>query len=81
MEDTSAPYHSIGDTNVTHEAGSDYTDLGATGDAVDGNGTLPELAWSTIRCPELTRSPLITLTAAATTVTRTVTPVPRLSDR
>ena len=31
----------IGDTNVTHEAGSDYTDLGATwSDAVDGNGTL-----------------------------------------
>ena len=29
VEDTSAPVL-IGDTNVTHEAGSDYTDLGAT---------------------------------------------------
>ena len=25
---------------MTHEAGSDYTDLGATCDAVDGNGTI-----------------------------------------
>ena len=42
VEDTSAPIITlIGDTNVTHEAGSDYTDLGATwSDAVDGNGTL-----------------------------------------
>ena len=55
VEDTSAPVIIlIGDTNVTHEAGSDYTDLGATwSDAVDGNGTLPESARSTIRCPEL----------------------------
>ena len=34
-------YYPVGDTNVTHEAGSDYTDLGAIwSDAVDGNGTL-----------------------------------------
>ena len=41
VEDTSAPVITlIGDTNVTHEAGSDYTDLGATwSDAVDGNGS------------------------------------------
>ena len=30
VEDTTAPVITlIGDTNVTHEAGSDYTDLGA----------------------------------------------------
>ena len=42
VEDTSASVITLlGDTNVTHEAGSDYTDLGATwSDAVDGNGTL-----------------------------------------
>ena len=46
VEDTGAPIITlIGDTNVTHEAGSDYTDLGATwSDAVDGNGTLT--GWS-----------------------------------
>ena len=41
VEDTSAPVITLlGDTNVTHEAGSDYTDLGATwSDAV----MVPEL--------------------------------------
>ena len=77
VEDTSAPIITlIGDTNVTHEAGSDYTDLGATwSDAVDGNGTLTGVGVVDDQVPgtyTLTFDYTDSNGNAATTVTRTV---------
>ena len=77
VEDTSAPVITlIGDTNVTHEAGSDYTDLGATwSDAVDGNGTLTGVGVVDDQVPgtyTLTFDYTDSNGNAAATVTRTV---------
>ena len=77
VEDTSAPVITLlGDTNVTHEAGSDYTDLGAIwNDAVDGNGTLTGVGEVDDQVPgtyTLTFDYNDSNGNAATTVTRTV---------